>query len=73
MVMLHDYHAGLDFADRGGKDRVDPLFSLLDAKQAAHLQKRLKVPGFGLDFRQFSAVYRPQLKDYQFSIQPLLH
>ena len=72
MVMLHDYHAGLDFAERGGKDRVDPLFSLLDAKQAAHLQKRLKVPGFGLDFRQFSAVYRPQLKDYQFSIQPLL-
>ncbi|WP_339411174.1 ABC transporter substrate-binding protein [Pseudomonas sp. EA_35y_Pfl2_R5] len=72
MVMLHDYHAGLDFASRGGKDRVDQLFSLLDAKQAEHLQQRLKVPGYGLDFRQFSAVYHPQIKDYGFSIKPLL-
>lgn len=72
MVMLHDYHAGLDFAARGGKDRVDHLFSLLDAKQAAHLRKRLKVPGYGLDFRQFSAVYHPQIQDYGFSIKPLL-
>lgn len=72
MVMLHDYHAGLDFTARGGKDRVDQLFSLLDTKQAAHLKQRLKVPGYGLDFRQFSAVYRPQIKDYGFSIKPLL-
>ncbi len=72
MVMLHDYHAGLDFAARGGKDRVDQLFSLLDAKQAAYLKKRLKVPGYGLNFRQFSAVYHPQIKDYGFSIKPLL-
>uniref|UniRef100_UPI0030DA1178 ABC transporter substrate-binding protein n=1 Tax=Pseudomonas sp. EA_35y_Pfl2_R111 TaxID=3088689 RepID=UPI0030DA1178 len=72
MVMLHDYHAGQDFAARGGKDRVDQLFSLLNVKQAAHLQQRLKVPGYGLNFRQFSAVYQPQIKDYQFSIKPLL-
>lgn len=72
MVMLHDYHAGLDFAARGGKDRVDQVLSLLDSKQAARLQQRLKVPGYGLDFRQFSAVYRPRIKDYQFSIAPLL-
>lgn len=72
MVMLHDYHAGLDFAARGGKDRVDQLFSLLDAQQAAHLKQRLKVPGYGLDFRQFSAVHQPQIKDYGFSIKPLL-
>lgn len=72
MVMLHDYHAGLDFAARGGKDRVDQLFSLLDAKQAAYLKQRLKMPGYGLDFRQFSAVYHPQIKDYGFSIKPLL-
>ncbi len=72
MVMLHDYHAGLDFAQRGGKDRVDQLFSLLDAQQATRLQQRLNVPGYGLDFRQFSAVYRPQIKNYGFSVKPLL-
>ena len=72
MVMLHDYHAGIDFAERGGKDRVDQLFSLLDAEQAARLQQRIRRKGYGLDFRQFSALYRPQLKDYGFSSQPLL-
>lgn len=72
MVMLHDYHAGLDFADRGGKDRVDQLFSLLDAQQAAHLQSRLKEPGYGLDFREFSAVHNPRIKNYNFSVEPLL-
>ncbi len=72
LVMLHDYHAGLDFAERGGKDRVDQVFSLLDKDQAKWLMRRLKTPGYALDFRQFSAVYRPQMKDYRFSIQPLL-
>ncbi|WP_438943593.1 ABC transporter substrate-binding protein [Pseudomonas zhanjiangensis] len=72
MVMLHDYHAGQDFAARGGKDRVAPLFRLLDAKQSARLGKRIKVPGYGLDFRTFSAVYRPRITDYGFSLKPLL-
>ena len=72
MVMLHDYHAGIDFAERGGKNRVDQLFSLLDAGQAARLQQRIRRKGYGLDFRQFSALYRPQLKDYGFSSQALL-
>lgn len=72
MVMLHDYHAGVDFAEHGGKDRVDQLFSLLDAEQAARLQQRIRRKGYGLDFRQFSALYRPQIKDYHFSSKPLL-
>ena len=72
MVLLHDYHAGQDFAARGGKDRVVPLFRLIDAEQARRLSKRLKVPGYGLDFRQYSAVYRPAIKDYRFSITALL-
>lgn len=72
MVLLHDYHAGQDFAARGGKDRVAPLFSLLDARQSRRLSRRLQVPGYGLDFRTFSAVYRPAIKDYGFSIEPLL-
>lgn len=72
MVMLHDYHAGKDFVGRGGKDRVAPLFSLLDDRLAARLAKRLQVPGYGLDFRRFSAVYRPGIEDYSFSLEPLL-
>nr|WP_274611275.1 ABC transporter substrate-binding protein [Pseudomonas lalucatii] len=72
MVLLHDHHAGQDFALRGGKDRVDALFSLLDKQQAAALLKRLRMPGYGLDFRQFSALYQPDMSNYRFSVEPLL-
>ncbi|HLD66508.1 MAG TPA: ABC transporter substrate-binding protein [Pseudomonas sp.] len=72
MVLLHDYHAGHDFARHGGKDQVAPLFRLLDAKQAAHLAKRLEQPGYGLDFRRYSLVNRPRLQNYSFSIDALL-
>lgn len=72
MVMLHDYHGGVDFAGRGGKDRVDQLFSQLDAEQAARLQRRIRSKGYGLDFRQFSALYQPHIKDYKFSSRALL-
>ncbi|WXL24031.1 ABC transporter substrate-binding protein [Ectopseudomonas mendocina] len=73
VVMLHDYHAGKDFAERGGKDRVDDLFTLVDEKQAAQLMRHMKMPGYGLNFKNFSAVYKPQIKDYQFSIEDMLH
>jgi ABC-type sugar transport system substrate-binding protein len=72
LVMLHDYHGGYDFAQRGGKDRVAPLFKLLDAQQARALQSRIERKGYGVDFRRFSAVYQPQLKDYAFSIKAML-
>lgn len=72
MVLLHDYHAGMDFAPRGGKDRIAPLLMSLDEAQAARLSKRLEVPGYGLDFRRFSAVYQRGMTDYDFSLAPLL-
>lgn len=72
MVLLHDYHAGLDFAQRGGKDRALSVFRSLGEGQAARLAKRLRVPGYGLDFKRLSAVYRPGLQRYDFSVEPLL-
>ena len=72
LVLLHDYHAGLDFAERGGKDRHDPLFMRLDKPQAKRLLTRIQGKGYQLDFQRFSAVNRPQMRDYAFSLQPLL-
>ncbi|MET1077960.1 MAG: ABC transporter substrate-binding protein [Pseudomonas sp.] len=72
MVLLHDYHAGLDFAGYGGKDRVLPLFMLLGAEQSARLSTRLGRADFGLDFKRFSRFYRPKLSAYDFSLSPLL-
>ena len=73
LVMLHDYAAGHDFAERGGKDRQDPLFMELSKEQAAALLKRMRSSnGYAIDFRAFSAVNNPQMTDYHFSLQPLL-
>ncbi len=73
MLLLHDYAAGLDFAERGGKDRTDPLFMELNKDQAAALLRRMQSDqGCQMDFQSLSAVNNPQMNDYNFSLQPLL-
>jgi len=72
MVLLHDYAAGLDFAERGGKDRVAKLHMLLDQTQTKRMLRYINQGGNRLDFRRFSAVHHPQIRDYQFSVLPLL-
>lgn len=71
MVMLHDYAAGLDFAQRGGKAQMARLLRLVDAQEAKHLMARLNSGG-GLDFRRFSATGNPKMKTYSCSIDELL-
>lgn len=73
MVMLHDYAAGLDFAERGGKDQLARLLRLVDREQAARLQVRLARADVGLDFRRFSASRNPAMHRYSCSIDSLLH
>ena len=72
LVMLHDHAAGLDFAERGGKDQMARLLRLVDAQQAKKLQARLKRSDIGLDFRRFSATRNPAMKAYSCSIDELL-
>lgn len=72
MVMLHDYAAGLDFAERGGKDQQARLFRLLDGKQAGRLLLHVDDGGKSLDFRRFSATRNPRMRHYEFSIDALL-
>lgn len=72
LVMLNDYEAGLDFAERGGKDQTARLFRLLSKSDALHLMRNLRGSSTGLDFRSFSAVGKPDMKRYDFSIEALL-
>lgn len=72
LVMLHDHAAGLDFAERGGKDQTARLLRLIDARQAQKLQARLKRSDIGLDFRGFSATRNPAMEQYACSIDQLL-
>ncbi|HEY6898003.1 MAG TPA: ABC transporter substrate-binding protein [Rhodocyclaceae bacterium] len=73
MVMLYDYHHGKDFAQVGPLERTEPLFMMLDAGQAKRFVELFGESRFEpIDFRSFSRVHNPKLKDYRFSLQPLL-
>lgn len=73
LVLISDHAAGLDFALRGGKDRIVPLFMELDAAQSARLQHVLRRENYGLNFRRFTARQQPGMRDYAFSLKPLLN
>jgi ABC-type sugar transport system substrate-binding protein len=73
LVMLHDYDNGVDFAKRGGKDRTLPIYVALDETQAARLAKRLVgKDNYGLDFRRYLLHKQSKLRDYNFSLRPLI-
>ncbi len=73
LVLLHDYDAGLDYAKHGGKDRTLPIYISLNEQQAAHLAKRVVgQDNFGLDFRRYSLQKQSKLREYNFSLRPLI-
>ncbi len=73
LVMLHDYENGVDFAKHGGKDRTLTMYVSLNETQAANLAKRVAgTDNFGVDFRRYTLKNQPTLRDYAFSLRPLL-
>lgn len=72
LVMLYDYHHGRDFIDEGLElDRpMFILFSRLEAQQFQHLFGALNFNK--VNFRRFSKVLNPAVKQYEFSFRQLL-
>ncbi|NCE90804.1 ABC transporter substrate-binding protein [Pseudomonas sp. L13] len=68
MVLIHDEAKGVDIGARGGRNRQQALFQLIDAAQA----RRLSGPLPSVDFRALSAVGKPASYRYPFSLQLLL-
>ena len=68
LVLLHDYHHGVDFSREGLELRL-PLFSLLDAEAAQRFLTRFGDDDFSqLDFRQFSKHLTPGRRLYEFNL-----
>jgi hypothetical protein len=71
--MLHDLQAGRNLDQAGGRDRQDSLFALIDEQQARRFLERFgDRGGVPLNFRQFSLAHNPRIKEYRFSLLPLL-
>lgn len=68
LVMLYDYHNGVDFAKQGMVQEL-PLFALLDEKMAQRFLLRFGDEDFSsIDFRKFSRVLNPKLARYDFGL-----
>jgi ABC-type sugar transport system substrate-binding protein len=72
LVMLHDYHHGVDFAKFGLEQELS-LFALLDEQLAQRFLVRYGEEDFSsVDFKQFSRFLNPKLMRYDFGLLQIL-
>ena len=71
MVMLFDYHRGVDFAGKG-LELQQPMFHAFDAASSRQFEKAFGPAGKPLDFRRFSKYLHPELLRYDFNLHKLL-
>lgn len=70
VVLLHDYHGGIDFGAKPLKSR----FVTADARCVEEYQAKLTTSEWGaVDFKRFSKIHNPGLSDYELSISAFLH
>jgi ABC-type sugar transport system substrate-binding protein len=72
MVLLHDYHQGLDFAARGGATMKIDHMRVVSRANAAQFDRAVYKRGEALDFGVFSKSRHPKIKRYDFSLAPLM-
>ena len=71
LVMLYDYHRGIDFLDEGLEVKR-PMFVLFDERSSAQFEKRFTDKGAKLDFRRYSKHLNPDVTAYDFDLAKLL-
>lgn len=72
LVLINDYHYGIDFADDPGITSTTKM-SAITADNVQTYLKRFNKPDWSkIDFKQFSKKYNPALKKYDFSLKTLL-
>lgn len=72
MVLLHDYHHGVDFAEHGGvRQQLDHL-SVITSQNAPRYYEIVYEQTDNLDFSAFSKYLNPLPGNYGFSLVPLM-
>jgi ABC-type sugar transport system substrate-binding protein len=71
MILIHDYHHGIDIADDPGTEVLTQL-EMITAENVEHYLPILTNPYWNdVDFKQFSKVYNKSLKKYDFSFKAI--
>lgn len=72
LILAHDYHRGIDFADDTGLSIVAPM-QAITAENVDRYTRRLGDRDWGkINFKRFSKHYNPSLEQYDFSLDALL-
>lgn len=72
MVLLHDYHHGLDFAARGGVTQKLDYMLVVNRDNAARFDQAVYRRSGALDFSTYSKVLHPHAGPYDFTLAPLV-
>lgn len=72
LVMLYDYHHGVDFADSEGLELQRPMFSLFTPALAQRYLERFAEPVPHINFSRYSKHRNPELDRYRFDFGQLL-
>jgi ABC-type sugar transport system substrate-binding protein len=72
MVLLHDYHHGLDFAAHGGLAQKLDYMSVVNRDNASQYDQAVYKRDGALDFSVFSKIRHPKAGRYDFNLAPLM-
>lgn len=73
LVLLYDYHHGLDFADAMGVNIMPDHLATIDTPEGASLYQKVLIDHpESIDFRLFSKRCNPKLEHYDFRYETLL-
>lgn len=72
MVLLHDYHHGLDFAAHGGVTQKLDYLQVVNRGNASRYDQAVYQRDGTLDFRLFSKLLHPKPGRYEFNLAPLV-
>jgi ABC-type sugar transport system substrate-binding protein len=72
LILVHDYHYGLDFAEESGVVMHTQLKPITGGNAAEYRDKLSNLDWRKIDFKRFSKKYNPELKSYDFTLDQLL-
>lgn len=72
LILVNDYHYGIDFAGDPGVKSMTSMHSVTSDTVNDFMEKLNNPDWSRVDFKRFSKKYNPDLKKYDFSLQALL-
>ena len=72
MVLLHDYHHGLDFAAHGGATQKLDYLHVVNRENASRYDRAVYKRDGAMDFSVYSKVLHPRPGRYDFNLAPLV-